>query len=71
MIKLIFHGGVNDVGGNKILAKDKSKFSFDFGKSFIFLASAASTCRYRRREVLSESMCPSVTNLKSIHQYGV
>ncbi len=35
MVELTFFGGVNEIGGNKILVKDKeSSVFFDFGKSF-------------------------------------
>jgi len=34
-VTLTFHGGVNEIGGNKILLKDgKTKVFFDFGQSF-------------------------------------
>jgi ribonuclease J len=37
MAKLTFHGGVNEIGGNKILVRDrKTKLLFDFGQSFSF-----------------------------------
>jgi ribonuclease J len=37
MTKLIFYGGVNEIGGNKILIEDKgTKVFFDFGQSFSF-----------------------------------
>jgi ribonuclease J len=37
MAKLIFYGGVNEIGGNKILVEDKkTKIFFDFGQSFNF-----------------------------------
>jgi ribonuclease J len=37
MVKLTFYGGVNEIGGNKILLEDKStKVFFDFGQSFTF-----------------------------------
>lgn len=35
MTKITFHGGVNEIGGNKILIEDKdSKIFLDFGKNF-------------------------------------
>jgi ribonuclease J len=35
MVKLIFYGGVNEIGGNKILLEDKdTKLFLDFGMSF-------------------------------------
>ena len=35
MVKLRFYGGVNEIGGNKILLEDKTaKVFFDFGQSF-------------------------------------
>jgi len=35
MVKLTFLGGVDEIGGNKILVEDKeSSVFFDFGKSF-------------------------------------
>ncbi|NIP61707.1 MAG: MBL fold metallo-hydrolase [Nitrosopumilaceae archaeon] len=35
MVSLTFHGGVNEIGGNKILLQDKdTKVFLDFGKSF-------------------------------------
>jgi ribonuclease J len=35
MVKLTFYGGVNEIGGNKILLQDKrTKVLFDFGQSF-------------------------------------
>ncbi len=35
MTSLIFYGGVNEIGGNKILLEDKdTKVFLDFGKSF-------------------------------------
>jgi ribonuclease J len=37
MVKLTFYGGVNEIGGNKILLEDKkTKIMFDFGQSFTF-----------------------------------
>ena len=37
MIRLTFYGGVNEIGGNKILLEDKgTKIFFDFGQSFSF-----------------------------------
>lgn len=37
MIKLTFYGGVNEIGGNKILLQDKkTRGLFDFGQSFTF-----------------------------------
>jgi ribonuclease J len=37
MVKLRFYGGVNEIGGNKILIDDKvTKVFFDFGHSFTF-----------------------------------
>ncbi|MGD0072368.1 MAG: MBL fold metallo-hydrolase [Candidatus Bathyarchaeia archaeon] len=37
MTKLIFYGGVDEIGGNKILLEDKgTKLFFDFGQSFSF-----------------------------------
>ena len=37
MAKLTFYGGVNEIGGNKILLEDKkTKIFFDFGQSFTF-----------------------------------
>jgi len=37
MTKLVFYGGVNEIGGNKILLEDKkTRVFFDFGQSFSF-----------------------------------
>ena len=37
MVKLIFYGGVNEIGGNKILLEHKdTRVFFDFGQSFNF-----------------------------------
>jgi len=37
MAKLTFYGGVNEIGGNKILLEDKgTKIFLDFGQSFTF-----------------------------------
>ena len=37
MAKLTFYGGVNEIGGNKILLEDhKTRIFFDFGQSFSF-----------------------------------
>jgi ribonuclease J len=37
LTKLTFYGGVNEIGGNKILLQDKkTKVLFDFGQSFTF-----------------------------------
>jgi len=37
MAKLTFYGGVNEIGGNKILVEDrKTRVFFDFGQSFSF-----------------------------------
>lgn len=37
MVKLTFYGGVNEIGGNKILLEDRgTKIFFDFGQSFVF-----------------------------------
>jgi len=37
MTKLTFYGGVNEIGGNKILLEDKNtRIFFDFGQSFSF-----------------------------------
>jgi ribonuclease J len=37
MAKLTFYGGVNEIGGNKILVEDKkTRLFFDFGQSFSF-----------------------------------
>ena len=37
MVTLTFYGGVNEIGGNKILLEDKkTKMLFDFGQSFTF-----------------------------------
>ena len=35
MASLTFHGGVNEIGGNKILLEDRgTRLWFDFGQSF-------------------------------------
>ena len=35
MVKLMFYGGVNEIGGNKILLEDNgTKLFLDFGMSF-------------------------------------
>jgi ribonuclease J len=37
MVSLTFYGGVNEIGGNKILLKDrKTTLLFDFGQAFNF-----------------------------------
>src|SRR4030043_1953182 len=37
MVKLTFYGGVNEIGGNKILLEDKrTRILLDFGQSFTF-----------------------------------
>lgn len=37
MVKLIFYGGVNEIGGDKIQLEDKgAKIFLDFGQSFTF-----------------------------------
>lgn len=37
MVKLTFYGGVNEIGGNKVLLQDKkTKIFIDFGQSFSF-----------------------------------
>ena len=37
MVRLTFYGGVNEIGGNKILLEDKkTRIFFDFGQSFTF-----------------------------------
>jgi ribonuclease J len=37
IVKLTFYGGVNEIGGNKILLQDKkTRVLFDFGQSFTF-----------------------------------
>jgi ribonuclease J len=37
MVKLTFYGGVNEIGGNKILLEDRgTRVFFDFGQSFTF-----------------------------------
>jgi len=37
LVKLRFYGGVNEIGGNKILLEDrKTRIFFDFGQSFAF-----------------------------------
>jgi ribonuclease J len=37
MVKLTFYGGVDEIGGNKILLEDKkTRLFFDFGQSFTF-----------------------------------
>jgi ribonuclease J len=37
MVKLTFYGGVNEIGGNKILLEDNdTRIFFDFGQSFAF-----------------------------------
>jgi ribonuclease J len=37
MVNLTFYGGVNEIGGNKILLQDKkTRVMFDFGQSFTF-----------------------------------
>jgi ribonuclease J len=37
MIMLTFYGGVNEIGGNKVLLEDKgTKVFLDFGQSFTF-----------------------------------
>ena len=37
MVKLTFYGGVNEIGGNKILLEDRgTRIFFDFGQSFTF-----------------------------------
>jgi ribonuclease J len=37
LLKLTFYGGVNEIGGNKILLEDKkTRIFFDFGQSFTF-----------------------------------
>ena len=36
MVKLTFYGGVNEIGGNKILLEDNgTKLFLDFGLSFV------------------------------------
>jgi ribonuclease J len=46
MVKLTFYGGVNEIGGNKILLEDKkTRIILDFGQSFTlqtFLGPASS-----------------------------
>ncbi len=34
MTRIAFYGGVNEIGGNKILIEDKTKIFLDFGKNF-------------------------------------
>lgn len=34
MVTITFHGGVNEIGGNKILINDETSVFLDFGKSF-------------------------------------
>ena len=34
MVEITFHGGVNEIGGNKILIEDDTKLFFDFGKNY-------------------------------------
>jgi len=56
MTSLTFYGGVNEIGGNKILLKDKdTKVFLDFGKSFS-----------RRANYFEEYLNPrtSIENLK-------
>jgi ribonuclease J len=37
LVKLTFYGGVNEIGGNKILLEDRgTKLFLDFGQSFTF-----------------------------------
>jgi ribonuclease J len=37
MTKVTFYGGVDEIGGNKILIEDKgTRIFFDFGQSFSF-----------------------------------
>ena len=37
MVRLTFYGGVDEIGGNKILLEDKNtRIFFDFGQSFTF-----------------------------------
>jgi len=40
MVKLMFYGGVNEIGGNKILVEEKeTRLLFDFGQSHSHLDS--------------------------------
>ncbi len=34
MTTITFHGGVNEIGGNKLLIEYKTKIFLDFGKNF-------------------------------------
>jgi len=56
MVKLTFYGGVNEIGGNKILLEDmKAKVMLDFGQS--------STCGTGRVDKRKEYFCCLVFGL--------
>ena len=48
MTSLTFYGGVNEVGGNKILLQDKdTKIFIDFDKHFTFIPLVQDTMKRR------------------------
>jgi ribonuclease J len=58
MTKLTFYGGVNEIGGNKILLEDKgTKIFLDFGQSFTFGSEFfTSWLQLRGPKILSEHL---------------
>jgi len=62
MVKLVFYGGVNEIGGNKILLEDrKTRILFDFGQSFTFGA-----------DYFTDWLSPrSISGLKDHFEFGL
>ncbi|UCE95883.1 MAG: MBL fold metallo-hydrolase [Candidatus Bathyarchaeota archaeon] len=74
MVKLTFLGGVNEIGGNKILVEDKdSSVFFDFGKSFTsgseyFTSWLAPRELYGLRDYFEFNLLPQMKGLYSKEQ---
>ena len=74
MTELIFYGGVNEIGGNKILLRDKkTKAFFDFGQSFTtgtdyFVGWLAPRGFYGLRDYFEFNLMPKIKGLYSERQ---
>jgi ribonuclease J len=71
MSQLTFYGGVNEIGGNKILLKDKdTKLFFDFGEPFgfgsdFFIEWLAPRERFGLRDYFALDLMPKIKGLYS------
>ncbi|MFQ5888165.1 MAG: MBL fold metallo-hydrolase, partial [Candidatus Hydrothermarchaeales archaeon] len=74
MTSLTFYGGVNKIGGNKILLEDRgTRIFLDFGQSFTFGEKfftgwlAARTSRFGLRDHFALNLMPKIRGLYSEH----